>query len=207
VGLSSNISFEVYDDFIVRKTSLGHIKCTFKELLEQQHLNELIFKLERKGSLKICVWEETDMGAAEVPLTLADAAKNQLWTLLQPMDVAAFQSFREIVQSLFRLVQIVNDFSKIHPYVQAAWSFVSSVFHIIREQLDRDGKILTLVSTMKTLYSFVSPLDSFRKENPTLHQPLENMIKDILKQTVECVGCVVFILAYSGHSFASENAV
>jgi len=58
------------------------------------------------------------MGAAEVPLTLADAAKNQLWTLLQPMDVAAFQSFREIVQSLFGLVQIVDDFSKVDFFFQ-----------------------------------------------------------------------------------------
>lgn len=52
---------------------------------------------------------------------------------------------------------------------------------------------------MKALFSFVSPLDFLRKENPLLLPPLEEIIQEILKQTVECI---VFIHAYSGHGTA-----
>jgi hypothetical protein len=55
---------------------------------------------------------------------------------------------------------------------------------------------------MMTLYLFVNPLKSLRNENMSL-SPLEDVIKEILKQTVECI---VFIKDYSDHSFSGDYA-
>jgi hypothetical protein len=72
---------------------------------------------------------------------------------------------------------------------------------VIQAELDRDLKMLRLVSRMKKLYSFVSPLDTLRKENASDFQALEDVIREILTQTVECVN---FIQAYFGRSFAGK---
>lgn len=66
-------------------------------------------------------------------------------------------------------------------------------------QVARDDKILELVRTITSLYSFVDRLESLRKDVEL--DVLENIIQSILVQTVECS---IFIREYLGYGFASK---
>jgi hypothetical protein len=67
---------------------------------------------------------------------------------------------------------------------------------IVRNQLDRDQKVIDLLASMENVYSFVDEIQSLRDKNPTL----DNVIKLILQQTFECA---IFIQEYVGSGFAS----
>jgi len=99
---------------------------------------------------------------------------------------------------LSNLVRIADALGQIHPYLRVAIKVGTFVFNAVKDQLDRDEHILALVDTMTTLYSFVSPLDVLKKEHFSIFSSLEDIIKKILKQTVECM---LFIQEYGKHSF------
>ena len=63
-------------------------------------------------------------------------------------------------------------------------------------QLERDKKVVDLVTTMESVYSFVEVVRSY----PDKLEVLENIIESILNQTIECV---IFIREYAGRGFSS----
>jgi len=103
---------------------------------------------------------------------------------------------------------------KVHPYADFAWRVTSSLYKVdccvqlpilvlivaqaVREQLERDAKLVTLVMTMEDVYQFVEVSDSFQKKISLLERTVDN----ILKQTVECT---IFIREYTGHGFGGEH--
>ena len=56
--------------------------------------------------------------------------------------------------------------------------------------------MVDLVTTMKSVYSFVDVVRSY----PNKLEVLENIIENILNQTIECA---IFIREYAGRGFAS----
>jgi hypothetical protein len=99
-------------------------------------------------------------------------------------------------------------------YVNIAWTVTSAlqkvilrpdvaltvsnfVRQVILVQLDGDSKIVELVNAMDDTYSFVDATKTLPEEIKSS----ENIIMEILAQTVECV---VFIREYSGHGFGGE---
>ena len=65
--------------------------------------------------------------------------------------------------------------------------------------LDHEEKIVNLLATMETLYSFVSTLESSRSDSETLQTSVKDVVQMILKQTLECI---LVIQEYSGHGFS-----
>lgn len=63
-------------------------------------------------------------------------------------------------------------------------------------QLERDNKVVDLVTTMESVYSFVEVVRSY----PDKLEVLENIIESILNQTIECM---IFIREYAGRGFSS----
>jgi hypothetical protein len=68
----------------------------------------------------------------------------------------------------------------------------------VKNQLDRDLKVIDLMASMENVYSFVDELQSLRDKNKTL----DKVIKLILQQTFECA---IFIQEYAGRGFASAS--
>jgi hypothetical protein len=103
---------------------------------------------------------------------------------------------------------------QIHPYVNLVWQTISSVYkvrnmvtfplyiidhryvQVVKNQLDRDQKLIDLMTSMENVYSFVDEIESLRDKNNTL----DKIIKLILQQTFECA---IFIQEYAGRGFAS----
>jgi hypothetical protein len=75
---------------------------------------------------------------------------------------------------------------------------VSCNAQAIQGQLDRDRKLLALLKTMESVYSFVDAIEAL----PNKLHLLEDVISQILKQTVECS---IFIREYTGRGFAGRR--
>jgi hypothetical protein len=67
---------------------------------------------------------------------------------------------------------------------------------IVRNQVTTDQKLIKLVATMENVYSFV---DAIQSDITGKVQVLEDTIKRILTQTVECA---IFIREFASHGFA-----
>ncbi|KAJ7199412.1 quinon protein alcohol dehydrogenase-like superfamily, partial [Mycena pura] len=83
--------------------------------------------------------------------------------------------------------------SKIHPYANAAWKVLMSVYKIVKNQREADDKVVKLVEAMATLYSFAKEVDSVMKNSK-----LQEIVLCITMQTMECA---LLIREYSGHGF------
>lgn len=69
-------------------------------------------------------------------------------------------------------------------------------FQMVKAQQDRDEKISDLVKMMADTYSFVSSVEKYKNGSP-----LQAVVEQILKQTVECG---IFIQEYARHGFGSK---
>jgi hypothetical protein len=70
----------------------------------------------------------------------------------------------------------------------------------VKDQLERDGKVIDLMTAMENVYSFVDEIQSI----PDKVKSLDKVIKTILQQTFECA---IFIQEYAGLGFASLFSV
>ncbi|EGO05416.1 hypothetical protein SERLA73DRAFT_149548 [Serpula lacrymans var. lacrymans S7.3] len=106
------------------------------------------------------------------------------------------QSLSVIMSKLDIFMKIVDSASQINPYISIAWQITSSVYQIqiVKGQLDRDKKIEDLAAIMQDVYTFVDVVQSF----PEKLAPLDDTIRKILAQTIECV---MFIREYAGNGF------
>ncbi|KAG1742617.1 uncharacterized protein EDB91DRAFT_1346397 [Suillus paluster] len=107
------------------------------------------------------------------------------------------QSFSALISQLDTLVQIVSVVSQIHPFVNLTWQIVSSLYTVVRGQLDTDKRIADLVNMMEDVYTFVDDVKNF----PSRLSSLEETVKKILSQTIECM---LFIQEYSGRGFCGH---
>ncbi|KAF8578321.1 WD40 repeat-like protein [Ramaria rubella] len=101
-----------------------------------------------------------------------------------------------LVSKLKVFVNVVDEVSKLHPYINIAWKITSSLYKAVEGQIERDAEIIQLVDDMKDAYSFVDATEGRKKI-----QLLEDTISSILQQTVECV---TFIREYSGKGFGER---
>jgi len=69
---------------------------------------------------------------------------------------------------------------------------------VVKNQLERDQRVVDLMAVMEHVYSFVDEIQSI----PDKVKSLEKVIKTILQQTFECA---IFIQDYSGLGFASTD--
>jgi hypothetical protein len=78
-------------------------------------------------------------------------------------------------------------------------ALVSSLDHqAVQNQITTDKNLLDLLSTMEKVYSFVEAIQTDVTEKINV---LEDVIKRIFTQTVECA---IFIREYTDHGFAGD---
>ncbi|KIM89872.1 hypothetical protein PILCRDRAFT_812653 [Piloderma croceum F 1598] len=130
-------------------------------------------------------------------VNVSDALTNVSNTLLNQQNIVT--SFDALMKKVEVLVKVGDEVAKIHPYVNFAWQVLSAGMKMVQAQQARDQRILDLVVTMDTTYSFVVSADELK------NQPvLQDIIKEILKQTIECG---YFIREYTRRSFGERVVV
>ncbi|KAJ7117554.1 hypothetical protein C8R44DRAFT_543221, partial [Mycena epipterygia] len=103
-------------------------------------------------------------------------------------------SLYTVISKLNIVVRVGDKLAQIHPYANVAWKVLTSVYEAVKQQQETDEKIIELIRTMATTYSFVEDIESL----PGKMKELENTCIDIVKQTVECA---IFIREYTGTGF------
>ncbi|KAJ7117498.1 hypothetical protein C8R44DRAFT_673899, partial [Mycena epipterygia] len=99
-----------------------------------------------------------------------------------------------VISKLEIIVQAGDELAKIHPYATVAWKVLTFVHEAVKTQRETDEKIVELVGTMETMFSFVEDTASL----PGKIKGLEDTCLAIVKQTVECA---MFIRGYIGKGF------
>ncbi|KAJ7117549.1 hypothetical protein C8R44DRAFT_707901 [Mycena epipterygia] len=95
------------------------------------------------------------------------------------------------------IVSLGDKLATIHPYANVAWKVLTFVYEVVKKQQETDEKLVELVETMVTTFSFVEDTESL----PRKIKGLENTCLAIVKQTVECA---IFIREYIGKGFGGR---
>ncbi|KAL0958490.1 hypothetical protein HGRIS_000629 [Hohenbuehelia grisea] len=207
LDLNTTLTFELFDKGYGLQHCLGRCKVVVKRLLENQGNNsEVELALDEIGISIFLHVRREDLGtlAAEC---LGDSAslEHKLSDVPGGTVLESFptQHLAGVLTSMTKLIGILDMFSRVHPYAHAAWSTISLVYKVAAKQSARDGKVHDLLATMNNLYSFVDQLEMIAKDHKRLglHPALEDIVTNILKQTIECM---VFIQEYSFTGFAGK---
>ncbi|KAJ6545575.1 hypothetical protein B0H19DRAFT_1168004 [Mycena capillaripes] len=140
--------------------------------------------------------------AADIVSGLTDAATSAdpLTSALKEGMTSAealVSGLKEVMHKLDRIVQIGDQLSQIHPYANAAWKILTFVYEVVKKQQETDDKALQLVQAMVEVYSFVEDVDFLSSKI----KPLENVVQEIIRQTVECA---IFIREYVARGFSGR---
>ncbi|KZP30581.1 hypothetical protein FIBSPDRAFT_777346, partial [Athelia psychrophila] len=88
----------------------------------------------------------------------------------------------------------VDTIAKVHPYADAAWKVLSSVYKAYKQQKQTDKAVIALFKKMAALYAFVDDVENL----PSKIERLERTIVRVLEQTTECG---IFFREYTDHGF------
>ncbi|KAK6971892.1 WD40 repeat-like protein [Favolaschia claudopus] len=99
-----------------------------------------------------------------------------------------------VLSALENIVKVGDELAKIHPYANAAWKVLTSVYKIVQNQREADEKVVKLVDAMTKLYSFAKEVDFVVKNS----KAVEETVLRIIMQTMECA---LLIREYLGHGF------
>ncbi|KAJ6559940.1 hypothetical protein B0H19DRAFT_1146120 [Mycena capillaripes] len=102
-----------------------------------------------------------------------------------------------LISKIDIIVRLGDKLAAIHPYANVAWKVLTSVYQAVKQQRETDKKIVELVGTMVTTFSFVEDIESL----PEKIEGLEHTCLAIVKQTVECA---IFIREYAGKGFGGR---
>ncbi|KDQ21170.1 hypothetical protein BOTBODRAFT_168499 [Botryobasidium botryosum FD-172 SS1] len=199
---SSVVSLRVFHDGTFWNTFLCRAAIEIDELLKSSADNsDVILKLlpSANGGATLTVHAREARRSDALDL-LAEGLAQSLPSPSHPIvpagarvdefieNVSSHESIRAIVTVLETFVQAMDQFAKIHLIVNVAWKVVHALY-----QLDRDDKVVRLITQIGDLYVTVRALEGTEKI-----KELESVIEAILQQTIECV---LFIREYqiSGH--------
>ncbi|PPQ72845.1 hypothetical protein CVT26_003478 [Gymnopilus dilepis] len=110
-------------------------------------------------------------------------------TLVKVNDgVDSRTSVATFLDVLSKFNDVVSEISKIHPYVQAAFTVLNAIPKVITKQADRDESVGRLLNKMTEVYSLLNETDLKKLES------MESVLERISHQTIECS---FFIAEYS----------
>ncbi|KAK7030170.1 WD40 repeat-like protein [Favolaschia claudopus] len=109
------------------------------------------------------------------------------------------KSLNTVLSALENIVKVGDELAKVHPYANAAWKLLTSVYKITKRQQEIDEKVVKLVEAMANLYSFATEADLVVKKSKNVEESVQN----IAKQTLECA---LFIRDYLGKGFLARGA-
>ncbi|KAJ7687664.1 hypothetical protein B0H14DRAFT_894940 [Mycena olivaceomarginata] len=162
------------------------------------------------GTLSVRLTQHIDTAASALEQAQRDVKKLKLGpatsVIMQtagiitntPSTVEKLQSgLSKISAKIEVLVSLGDQIATIHPYANAAWKILTSVYQAARQQQEADEKLLKLVDTMVEVYSFVEDTEFLAQKIKSL----ENQTLAIAKQTHECA---YFIQEYTAQGFCSR---
>ncbi|KAJ7107835.1 hypothetical protein C8R44DRAFT_986937 [Mycena epipterygia] len=157
----------------------------------------LSVRLMREVDTAVSALEQAQRDVAKIKLGPASSAIMKTAGMFTdtPSMVEKLQSgLGNISAKIEVLVSLGDQIATIHPYANAAWKILTSVYQAARQQQEADEKLLKLVDTMVEVYSFVEDTEFLVQKIKSL----EDQTLAIAKQTQECA---YFIQEYTAQGF------
>ncbi|KAJ7675404.1 hypothetical protein B0H14DRAFT_992184 [Mycena olivaceomarginata] len=213
--LSMILTFRLFHDAPGPDVSIAEAKTSVGDLMDQSHSNEGVWldMTAPRGAVlgRLSVSLSAFTGDKAIEQMSGDTSKLKLPSLVGDVSdsIGAVESvssgtklsdaLQGILSALENIVKVGDELAKIHPYANAAWKVLTSVYNIVKNQREADDKVLKLVEAMTTLYSFATEVDSVVKNS----KPVEETVLRITMQTMECA---LLIREYTGHGFLGRVA-
>ncbi|KAJ7197973.1 WD40-repeat-containing domain protein [Mycena pura] len=195
---------------------IAEAETSVADLMEQSNSNEGVWldmkapKGEVRGRLSVSLSAFT--GDKAIRKMSEDTSKLKFPSLVgEALDsVAAVEGFQSsgaklsgalngILSALENIVKVGDELAKIHPYANAAWKVLTSVYNIVRNQQEADDKVVKLAEAMAALYSFAKEVDFVVKNS-------KHFKETVLRITMQTTECALLIREYSGHGFLGRVA-
>ncbi|KAJ7208688.1 WD40-repeat-containing domain protein [Mycena pura] len=182
---------------------LGESKITIMDLLQRCTSNNLVaLDLKSKGDFagRVFVYLSRDRPSnepavdAQIDLGQINSNRRKLahtsGVIKSVESGAGFTEVGEnfakgigkVVSQLEPIVKMVDEFAKIHPYLDGAWKILTSAYHAAKKLRDTDQEVDKLVKAMVDLYSSAGEIELLKERNKSLN----NTVVDIAITTKEC---------------------
>ncbi|KAK7030204.1 WD40 repeat-like protein [Favolaschia claudopus] len=210
---SEILAFRLFHDTLGPDICVGKANASVQDLIEQSSSEQGVY-LDINGSrgnfhlhvsLKVLTAQEAVAQVTEDISKLTISSKIE--KILDPIDAMEsvgstgnfLKSLNAVLSALENIVKVGDELAKVHPYANAAWKLLTSVYKITKHQQEVDEKVVKLVEAMANLYSFATEADLLVKKSKNAEESVQN----IAKQTLECA---LFIRDYLGKGFLARGA-
>lgn len=181
---SSTLSLRATHETSSGPTVLGTVKILISELLElgrnRQHVTLKLNTNQDGSEINVRLWKEGTTGG-----TVARSG------------ISATNTMEAVVSRLKVLAEVADENTKIYPCANLVWCTSSSVYKVVKDQLDSDQQIIDLIASVESVYSFTDQLHDL--ENIGV---INNTIIATIQQTFECL---IFLREYAGRGFAERG--
>ncbi|KAJ7127619.1 WD40-repeat-containing domain protein [Mycena epipterygia] len=223
---SSIISLRLFHDSLVRDKCLGAVDTNIAELLKHcgSDGEAKVVELELKGvdgklkgrpggTVSVKLMRDIEAAALAVKTTPKNMADIGLGTkasaVMETGGIVAHSASTAsglelalglVTSKLEILIGIGDEIATIHPYANAAWKILTSVYQAVKKQQTTDDKLVKLVEIMVDAYSFVEDVGS----SPQKMKRLEDKALAIVQHTVKCAE---FIQNYTANASGFSGRV
>ncbi|KDQ13036.1 hypothetical protein BOTBODRAFT_401143 [Botryobasidium botryosum FD-172 SS1] len=134
---------------------------------------------------------------ADGGLTTSERASKKFDAALKKAEaLSSEESLKTVFNMLGKFSIVFDGLAGVHPFVGIALKVVRALYQVPKAQLDRDKKVVSLIGSMRDLYSSMREFEDIRKT-----KGLEDIIEKALQQTIECV---FFVQEYVGNGFGDR---
>ncbi|KAJ7844754.1 hypothetical protein B0H14DRAFT_991057 [Mycena olivaceomarginata] len=156
----------------------------------------LVLRVSTIGNIQVGELEIANAKADVAPLESGPVG----FSAIQVAGAVQSSDFMSVLGTLLESVlKIGDEFVKIHPITQVAWTALHAIYKAVKNQQETGGKIVQLVQTMAEVYAFAKDVDSLSAAK----KHLEDTVTTIVQQTAKCA---MFVREYTGHGFLGRLA-
>ncbi|KAF7356039.1 WD40 repeat-like protein [Mycena venus] len=209
VSALHTLTFRLYHDALGPDEDLGHAEVSIAMLLDMCKASE-VTKLDIKHGSKIrgrLLVRLTKISLDQAVQNAADAL-SELSKPTRPELIASgvkgavdtadriklTDALEGVLSILEPIVKVGDELTKIHPYANAAWKILTSVYNAVKNEREVDENISKLAAAMAELYSSAKNAGIIDAKTASLQESL----RAITMLTLECGN---FIRNYQGHGF------
>ncbi|KAJ6572735.1 hypothetical protein DFH09DRAFT_1362305 [Mycena vulgaris] len=210
---SAEITLKIYhkESLLVRDKCLGEHKTTIEALLRLcaseggAASNPVPVDLENKGNmvgtLRVHL-QRSEMDA--VATNAVNQAENDIDALApgenishiaDAGDAGAKLHLGTVLKRALQGLERIKAIGDVHPYTDLAWSILNVVYQAVKDQRDKDAKLVKLVETMADVCSLHAQ---------RLAEKIQDFAQDSVKIAQQMVECAFFIRDYCGHKFPAR---
>ncbi|KAJ7714009.1 hypothetical protein B0H16DRAFT_1478281 [Mycena metata] len=209
---SAEITLKVYhkESLLVRNKCLGEHKTTIETLLQLcapkdgEASSPVPVDLQNEGNIVGTLKVHLQCSGLAVATNALNQAEDEIHALTlgenishvtDAVDAGAKLNLATVLKRALQALERIKAIGDVHPYTDLAWSILNFVYQAVKDQRDKDAKIVKLVETMADVCSLHAE---------RLAEKIKDFAPNSVKIAQQMVDCAIFIRDYCGHKFPAR---